>query len=986
MQPANDEPKDPNDHGETVADNLGATQDFSVSDDLGQTTDIKPPNDLLVTAMADSSSKLEWEIAARSAKARPEPRSVKHLPGFKIEKELGRGAFGVVYAALDEMLERRVAIKVPLINDLRLRQQYIDEARKAVKLDHPSIVPIYQVGKTESGEPFVVQKLIEGKTLRQVLHENDGRLPVDRVVPMLLQACMAVDAAHSSGIVHRDLKPENLLVEPNGRLYVADFGLAIVDDDDLQSKQNELAGTPLYMSPEQFSGRTAWLDGRSDIWALGIILYELLSGKPPFVGRSIAELEEEIKHKDPRPIHQRDPSIPSELDAIFRKCCAKLVGDRFASVREMVAELEKVARGFPTSESAAWSSHTGGGSFSSSLGPLDSGARRADSFSSSEVALDRKASSSPVLDTSNANAPPSLSRWLWVALPILAVAIATGGALLFGFQTRRVEIAKEDGGNNAVQRPSDNVANEANLMLSTPVDSAVSPSGSTITNEDSRPATMIEKAPPSKPFRVSLKEDGTHESIAKAIADSSPGETIRVAPGIYRESVKVDRAIIIQGEPGARLMSTEGTCLDIQASSDSRVEVDGLIIDCQMPKRNSIDIGSGQFIIRNSDVFATLQQSYDCIKVHENATLAAMNCKFQSAEHAAIRGEPNSIIAIRNCSFSFTSQFEEGSKRCGVQARNAQAEIKNCSFQGPCLAGIEWFDTPDRPLTIESCIFLECHTAISTQNCHNVVVSGSKEKPTEIRMGVFGVNAVNSKAKINWLDAEATGDKNRVALQATEQSVMKVENANLRGYMCGSLIKDSELSFESLKVSKTRFAGILVDDSKLDGTTLEMTETSNFGLVILSTSAMVTLESLSVEAVDDKDGRTVSGIYATSGEISFSDARFSNCLCGFFLDPSRMIIEDVGMPKRSTLADLLKTSKKPDSPLPITGGDRMFLTNCEYSWIFNGTGTVKVEQLDGNIPQNRQSPTLLPQGGKLGDELEMEKLGDFHFVVRRKPR
>ncbi len=252
MQSGNDEANKPDNPGETVSDDLGATRDFSVSEELGQTTDIKPSSDMLVTELADPTLEQEAANTSIPEKARSEPHSYKRLPGFRIEKELGRGAFGVVYAALDEMLERRVAIKVPLINDLRLRQQYIDEARKAVKLDHPSIVPIYQVGKTELGEPFVVQKLIEGKTLRQVLQENEGRLPIDRVVAMLLQACMAVDAAHSSGIVHRDLKPENLLVEPNGRLYVADFGLAIVDDDETQSRRNEVAGTPLYMSPEQF--------------------------------------------------------------------------------------------------------------------------------------------------------------------------------------------------------------------------------------------------------------------------------------------------------------------------------------------------------------------------------------------------------------------------------------------------------------------------------------------------------------------------------------------------------------------------------------------------------------------------------------------------------------------------------------------------------------------------------------------------------------
>ncbi len=264
------------------------------------------------------------------------------IPGFTIERELGRGAFGVVYAAHDQMLDRKVAIKKPIIADPIHRQQYIDEARKAVRLDHPGIVPIFHVGLTESGEPFVVQKLIEGSTLRGTLKSLDGRLPIDQVVAVIRQVCLAVDAAHTAGIVHRDLKPENLLVEPTGRVYVADFGLAILDEDEKGLRLKEVAGTPLYMSPEQFTGRNDWLDGRSDIWALGVILYEMLAGKPPFFGRNISELKDEIRNKDPRPLHQRDPNIPPDFDGFFRKCCAKQVADRFSTFHEMVVELDKI--------------------------------------------------------------------------------------------------------------------------------------------------------------------------------------------------------------------------------------------------------------------------------------------------------------------------------------------------------------------------------------------------------------------------------------------------------------------------------------------------------------------------------------------------------------------------------------------------------------------------------------------------------------------
>ncbi len=987
MQPGKENVPKPEEPDETVATDLGATSDFSVSNQLSRTTDLKSSIDLYATQVSQQPS---GQGSQNSSNSKGESKATselpKNVPGFKLEHELGRGAFGVVYAARDEMLERRVAIKLPLINDPQLRQQYIDEARKAVKLDHPSIVPIYQVGKTTHGEPFVVQKLIEGKTLRQMLQASEARLPIDQVMAMMLQACLAVDAAHTSGIVHRDLKPENFLVEPNGRLYVADFGLAILDDDDTRGKRNEIAGTPLYMSPEQFSGRTEWLDGRSDIWAIGVILYELLSGRPPFTGKSLAELEDQIKNKDPRPIHQRNPNIPGEFDTIFRKCCAKKVGDRFASIRELMAELDKACRGNPSLETAVWSAHSISGGYQAMSAQLEPISRRGDGSSLSGGSLVLPNQSSLLQDSAKASGQlqPNLSGLFLKAM--LASVAVLGLLFVVARQTQWGPFSTQKGLIEANLNRKDIPTETPNSTVRVPSGSTDDASPAIVTTEEAKAPKIIKPTPPSKPYRVSQRGDGTHNSIAKAIADSLPGETIRVTPGIYRESIKVDRAIILLGEPGARLMSTEAPCLDVRASSDSRVEVDGLTIDCQAPQRNTIEVMSGQFIIRNSEVFASLEQSYDCIKVHENATLGALDCKFQSTEHAAIRGESNSTLVIRNCTFSFSARFEEGTKRCGIQARNAIGEVKNSTFTGPCLAGIEWKDMPEKLLDIESCVFQDCHTSINTQNCQNVLIRGSKEKPNQIRRGIFGVSFVQSNVKLDWLDADVSGDKNRVALQATEKSIVKVGNANLRGYMCGSLIKDSELVFDSLKISKTRFAGVLVDDSKLSGTTLDLLETSNFGLVVLSTSALVKVENLKVEALNSKDARTVSAVYATSGEIEFTDAWFTNCLCGFFVDPSRIIIEDVGMPKRSTLADLLKSSKKPDSPLPNTGGDRMTVTNCDYSWIFNGTGTARVVQLDGNLPKDRQSPMLLAQGGTLGDELEMEKLGEFQFVVRRKPK
>ncbi len=344
------------------------TTDFSVTINSKEAEPNAASIDVYSTQFADIDMTRRSEGSEPSSLESSVGKPIKNdfptdIPGFVVEGELGRGAFGVVYRARDELLDRKVAIKRPLIDNPAHRQQYIDEAQKAVKLDHPSIVPIYQVGMTVNREPFVVQKLIEGSTLREILQKDDHRLPLLQTVDIMRQVCLAVDAAHTAGIVHRDLKPENLMVEPEGRVYVADFGLAILEDDEQNKKGREIAGTPMYMSPEQFSGRVEWLDGRSDIWALGVILYELLSGKTPFTGATLNELRDQIKNKDPRPIHQRDPKIPSAFDAVFRKCCAKNVGDRYASVRELIAELDAIAESIPFLETVSSMSLSRTGAF-----------------------------------------------------------------------------------------------------------------------------------------------------------------------------------------------------------------------------------------------------------------------------------------------------------------------------------------------------------------------------------------------------------------------------------------------------------------------------------------------------------------------------------------------------------------------------------------------------------------------------------------------
>jgi serine/threonine protein kinase/Flp pilus assembly protein TadD len=259
---------------------------------------------------------------------------------YAVQRTLGRGAFGIVCLARDTELDRLVALKVPSqgrFSSVAELEQFVQEARTTAQLEHPGIVAVYDVLR-DAQRVVIVQQYIRGHDLRSRL-EQSGPLPPAEAAALTISVAEAVAAAHEKGFVHRDLKPSNILLDELGRPHVADFGLAV--HESLQGRRGERSGTPEYMSPEQVRGESDCLDGRSDIWSLGVVLYELLTGCRPFRGNTIHELFDAILHHDPPSLRQANAGIPAELEQICLTCLSKHATDRYANGLELAHDLRR---------------------------------------------------------------------------------------------------------------------------------------------------------------------------------------------------------------------------------------------------------------------------------------------------------------------------------------------------------------------------------------------------------------------------------------------------------------------------------------------------------------------------------------------------------------------------------------------------------------------------------------------------------------------
>ncbi len=263
---------------------------------------------------------------------------------YRVDRTLGSGGMGVVVAATQIELDRWVALKFLLPKVLerpRLVARFSREARAAASLQSEHVARVIDVGALEGGEPYIVMEYLEGEDLSHVLARR-GPLPCDEAVGYVLEACEAVAEAHAHGIVHRDLKPANLFLATRATgapvIKVLDFGLSKFAGEENVTSASTLLGSPLYMSPEQLWSATA-ADARSDIWSLGVVLYELLTAHAPFLADGMPELIATILHKAPRPIENERPEVPAGLRAAVHRCLEKEPSLRFADTGELAKAL-----------------------------------------------------------------------------------------------------------------------------------------------------------------------------------------------------------------------------------------------------------------------------------------------------------------------------------------------------------------------------------------------------------------------------------------------------------------------------------------------------------------------------------------------------------------------------------------------------------------------------------------------------------------------
>lgn len=608
-----------------------------------------------------------------SASAEPHHDSGQVLPEyvgkFRVKGELGRGANGVVYLGFDEELNRNVAIKLSLVSSEKLQRRLRVEASKAAQVEATGIVPIHHIGTTESGAVYIVQKYIEGSTLRAIL-KNGGPLSPARGVRLIREIAVALDPAHAQDILHRDLKPDNILIDRSGKAWISDFGLAISEEEQ-QGRRSELAGTPAYMSPEQIKGRVDFLDPRSDIWAMGVMFYEVLTGKLPFSGKNRKSLSAQICERDPRPMQQRAPQhLTAEMNDVFNRCCAKKPSARFASTGELIGALDDLIDG-------GLSEHNINGKYVSTT------------------------DAESLFDYETASGRDSVSTRGSVS------SVRTERA------TAKRETLRGSRQEPAFSRPSLYLYTAACILLTAVVVFWVTRGPGAVTVAAEGTAAL--------PWIVAIDGSGSHDTIQAAIDASVQDAFIRVDSAEVFEAIEIRKSVTILGglpDRGCVIRSLDKPVITINCPGQSQlVTLKNLTIsgrgDPDGERFNTIAVFDSAVTIENCEVSSRTQ---NCLKAR-NGSMEFVNSTFESKSSSrAVSLTDHQKAVFTDC------RFFSG----GVELTRGGGSFSNCFFQKG--SGVSVYGADSGPVVyLDGCEFIECDVGLEVHN-QVQVVAGSQTR------------------------------------------------------------------------------------------------------------------------------------------------------------------------------------------------------------------------------------------------------------------